>query len=118
MNYTELRKEPRINVSLLPEKYKEFEVLLAHGVTSIVKTADVSSSGFGFYSDLPTNEFIPGQKIVLYPVGETHPVYGTIMHTEIVANQTRVGVLLGKFGGYEKYKEVIDELLELNQLGK
>lgn len=54
MNYTELRKEPRINVALLPEKYKEFEVLLAHGVTSIVKTADVSSSGFGFYSDLPS----------------------------------------------------------------
>lgn len=34
------------------------------------------------------------------------------MHTEIIANQTRVGVLLGKFGGYEKYKEAIDELLE------
>lgn len=48
MNYTELRKEPRINVALLPEKYKEFEVLLAHGVTSIVKTAELVVAVLGF----------------------------------------------------------------------
>lgn len=112
MGTIELRKEKRISVNDLPEKYSNFSVLLPHGVESTVNTTDASLNGFGFTSNLPKEDFVVGFKLVLYPLGTDLPVYGTIVHVSKTEMGTRVGVRLLPIGGYKLYNSEIQNLLE------
>ena len=111
MNSKELRKEIRISVRDIPEEYSAFTILLPHGTESRVNTSDISLNGFGFTSALSPEEFIVGQRLVLYPLGNEHPVYGNIVHTMMTPAGTRVGVSLLHLGGYTKYKAMVSSLL-------
>lgn len=112
MGTIELRKEKRISVKDLPEKYSNFSVLLPHGVESTVYTTDASLNGFGFNSNLPMEEYIVGFKLVLYPLGTDHPVYGTIVHASKTETGTRVGIRLLPLGGYNMYNNEIKNILQ------
>ena len=101
MDAVELRKEKRISVNDLPEKYSSFSVLLPHGVETKVYTTDARLNGFGFNSDLPIQDFVIGFRLVLYPFGNDHPVYGNIVHVSSTEKGTRVGVQLLQLGGYK-----------------
>ncbi|MDA3955807.1 PilZ domain-containing protein [Oceanispirochaeta sp.] len=111
MGTIESRKEKRIPVNELPEKYTGFSILLPHGVESMVYTIDASLNGFGFNSDSPLDDFIVGSRLVLYPNGTESPVYGKIVFSCKTDKGTRVGVQLQPYGGYEVYNKEIQEIL-------
>ena len=111
MSGAEKRNEIRISADRLPEEYHSFSILLPHGMEVIVHTSDASLNGFGFYSELDQNEFIVGCRLVLYPLGNEHPVYGIIVHSSATNKGTRVGVQLQKLGGYKNYTTAIQEII-------
>ncbi len=112
MSGQDLRKETRIPSNNLPGEYTEFSILLPHGLEATVITADASLNGFGFFSDLSADNFIQGTRLVLYPLGNSHAVYGDIVHTAPTVNGTRVGVRLLHLGGYEQYHTVMKTFLD------
>lgn len=112
MGTIESRKEKRISINELPLKYVSFSVLLPHGIESIVYTIDASKNGFGFISELATEEFIVGHRLVLYPIGNEHPLYGNIVFSSKVEKGSRVGVQLLPLGGYDLYKSELQEIIK------
>ncbi|HKL85789.1 MAG TPA: hypothetical protein VJ861_05620, partial [Treponemataceae bacterium] len=82
MSGVEQRKEIRFPAHVLPEEYRTFSILLSQGKTATVKTVDASRNGFGFTAHLSSDNFILGSKIVLYPFGESRPVYGIIVYAQ------------------------------------
>ena len=111
MGTVESRKEKRISINELPLQYASFSILLPHGIESTVYTIDASFNGFGFISELPTEEFIVGHRLVLYPIGNEHPVYGNIVFCSKVDKGSRVGVQLLPLGGYNLYKIELQEII-------
>jgi len=110
MGGIEQRKEKRYSVDELPKEYSEFSILLGHGSSATVKTIDASLNGFGFKAELQTDSFVLGSKIVLFPLGQEHPVYGIVVYSREFENGTKVGVLLQHLGGYAKYTNIIHEV--------
>jgi hypothetical protein len=105
MEGSEKRREPRVKAEALPARYREFSILLSHGQEAVVRTSDASLSGFGFYSDLPCEHFVVGTRLVLYPLGDEHPLFGIIVHCQATERGSRVGVHLQALGGYHTYAE-------------
>lgn len=112
MSSAEQRKEKRIKIDQLPEKYRHFSVLLSQGTTIQVETKDASLNGFGFLANLNESNFIVSTRLVLYPLGDEHPVYGKIVYAMEIDGKTRVGVQLQPLGGYQKYAEEIQKILD------
>jgi len=107
----EQRTERRIAVSELPEEYRQFGALLRLTTEVAVTTTDVSLNGFGFVAELPSENFIVGSRLVLYPLGKNIPVFGVVVHSAAISTGTRVGVRLQHLGGYDAYTAVISKLL-------
>jgi hypothetical protein len=112
MGGKEQRRERRIKVEYLPDEYRCFSILLSHGKEIEVQTLDASMNGFGFLADLDTSNFVVSTHLVLYPLGNEHPVYGIIVHAQAAENKTRVGVQLQPMGGYRRYTEEMQKILE------
>lgn len=112
MNDRELRKEYRIPADKLPGQYTRFTVLLGQEHETEVQTTDLSLNGFGFLTDLPEDSFIPGSRLVLYPLGKDQPVYGVVVHAARNDRGTRVGIKLQTLGGYHDYAHAIQKILD------
>lgn len=112
MNDRELRKEYRIPAHNLPEQYTRFTILLGQEDETEVQTTDLSLNGFGFLSVLPEEAFIPGSRLVLYPLGKEQPLYGIVVHSARNDRGTRVGIKLQTLGGYNDYVQAIQKILD------
>lgn len=111
MNERELRKEYRIPAEKLPAQYTRFTILLGQENEADVQTTDLSLNGFGFLTDLPVEDFIPGSRLVLYPLDKECPVYGIVVHATMLDRKTRVGVKLQELGGYQDYTRAVHKIL-------
>ncbi len=107
----ELRKEYRIPAENLPGQYTRFTILLGQEGETEVQTTDLSLNGFGFLSALPEEAFIPGSRLVLYPLGKEQPLYGVVVHSSQNGRGTRVGIKLQPLGGYSDYSKAIQKIL-------
>ena len=112
MNEKDLRKEFRIPAKDLPEQYSSFTILLAQGLNAEVTTTDLSLGGFGFFTNIATDSFIPGSRLVLYPLGEATPLYGIVVHAAKTVRGSRVGVKLQELGGYRDYRNAIQNIIK------
>lgn len=108
----DLRKEYRIPSNKLPKEYIRFTILLGQGNELEVETTDLSLGGFGFLAGLSLENFVPGSRLVLYPLGHDSPVYGVVVHAASTERGTRVGVLLNDLGGYRTYRAKIQEIFK------
>ena len=114
MDGKEQRKEPRVPADQLPGEYRRFSILLGHGLETPVETTDASLSGFGFVSALPIRNFVLGSRLVLFPLGDSHPVYGVVRFAIELGSGTRVGVALQDIGGYGQYQAAIRPFMPEN----
>lgn len=111
MNEKDLRKEYRIPAADLPAEYTRFTILLGGEHTTEVQTTDLSLNGFGFLTRLSSENFVPGSRLVLYPLGEDRPVYGIVVHAAATDRGSRIGVKLQELGGYAEYSRAVQKIL-------
>jgi len=108
LNPSELRKEPRYNINVLPESYKTFIITLNDVGEIEADLVDASLTGLGLLVPCTLDHFVQGTNIAIMPASLQVHLYGKVVFTQRISPEyCRLGISLRETPALETYQAAL-----------